>query len=76
MTYNADTKLWTVVTNLEAGKSFKFRANNAWEINLGGAADNLSYNGDNIEVTTGGKYLISLDLSNPEAYKFTMTAVE
>lgn len=76
MTYNADTKLWTVVTNLEAGKSFKFRANNAWEINLDGAADNLSYNGDNIEVTTGGKYLISLDLSNPEAYKFTMTAVE
>lgn len=69
MTYNSTTKVWTVTTTLTAGKSFKFRANNAWAINLGGALNNLNYGGDNIAVTATGTYLITLDLSNPVAYK-------
>ena len=69
MTYNPDTKVWTVTTTLTAGKAFKFRANNGWDINLGGNQSNLSYGGDNISVATDGTYLVTLDLSNPEAYK-------
>ena len=69
MTYNPDTKVWTVTTTLTAGKAFKFRANNGWDINLGGNQSNLSYGGDNIQVATDGTYLVTLDLSNPEAYK-------
>ena len=72
MTYNAETKLWTVTTTLGEGKSFKFRANNAWDINLGGNLDNLGYGGDNIPVTVGGTYLVTLDLSNPAAYKCSL----
>lgn len=69
MTYNATTKVWTVTTNLTGGKFFKFRANNGWDINLGGNLANLTYGGDNIPVTVSGSYLVTLDLSNPMAYK-------
>ncbi|MDD3787583.1 MAG: hypothetical protein PHO94_02675 [Petrimonas sp.] len=69
MTYNPVSKTWTVTTTLTAGKSFKFRANDGWDINLGGNMQNLTYGGDNISVTTSGSYLVTLDLSNPTAYK-------
>lgn len=69
MTYNADTGTWSVSTTLEAGKAFKFRANNDWAINLGGDMDNLSYGGGDIKVKEGGNYLITLNLNNPKQYK-------
>ena len=69
MAYNAATKVWTVTTTLSAGKAFKFRANNGWDINLGGNARNLSYGGDNIPISQDGTYLVTLDLSDPLTYK-------
>lgn len=71
MMYNPDTKVWTVITTLTADE-FKFRANDGWDINLGGDMQNLSYGGDNIKVTEPGTYLITLDLSNPAVYKATV----
>lgn len=68
MTYNADTKVWSVTTTLKADE-FKFRANNGWDINLGGDLNNLSYGGDNIKITEAGTYKVSLDLSDPATYK-------
>ncbi|MDO5664887.1 MAG: SusF/SusE family outer membrane protein [Bacteroidia bacterium] len=68
MTYDPAAKLWTVTTTLKA-EEFKFRANNGWDINLGGDMNNLNYGGDNIKVTEVGTYLVTLDLSNPAAYK-------
>lgn len=73
MNYNPETNRWTVKTTLEAGKAFKFRANNGWDINLGGDTNNLTYGGDNIAITEGGTYQITLDLSDPTAYKCTVT---
>lgn len=73
MTYDPDTNIWTVTTTLATGKAFKFRANDGWDINLGGDANNLVYGGDNIAVAEGGTYLITLDLSDPTAYKSTVT---
>jgi hypothetical protein len=61
--------VWSVSTTLEAGKAFKFRANNAWTINLGGDMDNLSYDGANIDVVESGTYLVTLNLNNPKQYK-------
>ena len=69
MTYNNETKVWTVTSTLSAGKAFKFRANNKWDINLGGNTSNLSYGSDNIPVSEDGTYLVTLDLSDPSAYK-------
>ena len=72
MTYDADTKLWSVVAEL-SDKEFKFRANDDWDINIGGDMDNLTYDGDNIKVTEAGTYLIVLDLSDPTIYKASIT---
>lgn len=71
MNFDSATGLWTVTTSLEA-KAFKFRANNEWTINLGGNLNNMVYDGDNIAVTEEGTYRITLDLSDPTAYKATV----
>ncbi|MCE5179517.1 MAG: DUF5115 domain-containing protein [Porphyromonadaceae bacterium] len=72
MTYNPVTKLWSVTTTLLADKKFKFRANNGWDINLGGELNNLSYGGGDIPVPAPGTYLITLDLSDATQFKATM----
>ena len=72
MSYDPTTGLWSVTTTLLDG-AFKFRANNSWDINLGGDLNNLSYGGDNIPAT-GGTYTITLDLSDPAAFKATIAS--
>ena len=71
MTYNVSENTWTVTVNLIGGKSFKFRANGEWAINLGdtGGDKKLEYNGDNIPVAENGNYTITLDLSKT-IYKY------
>lgn len=72
MTYNPTDKVWEITIALSAGE-FKFRANNAWDINLGAGEGTgvLSYGGANI-ATTAGTYKVKLNLSNPRAYTYTM----
>ncbi|SHF94736.1 protein of unknown function [Flavobacterium fluvii] len=75
MTYNSTTKVWTVTVNL-TDKQIKFRANNAWDINYGdtGADGKLEFNSpDNIKVAAAGNYTVTLDLSTPRSYKYTLT---
>ena len=71
MTYDPETALWTVTTTLGTGE-FKFRANDGWDINLGGDINNLSFGADNIPVTEEGTYEISLDLSDSKQFKGTI----
>ena len=72
MTLNTATGEWTVTTTLAGGKAFKFRANDGWDINLGGNVNNLTYGGDNIPVTSDGTYLITLKLGDASAYTCTI----
>ncbi|MDO7876117.1 SusE domain-containing protein [Hymenobacter sp. ASUV-10] len=81
MTYNDTTKMWTFTGNIPGAGSnnqFKFRANDAWAINLGltkkatDAADLLEQDGDNINLSSPGTYTVSLDLNTPNAYKYTI----
>ncbi len=75
MTYNSTTKVWTVTLNL-TDKQIKFRANNSWDINYGdtGADGKLEFNSpDNIKVAAAGNYTVTLDLSTPRSYKYTLT---
>lgn len=74
MTYNKVSKVWTVTADLTQ-KEMKFRANNAWDINFGdtGANGSLEYGGDNIKIPSAGNYTITLDLSSPRNYKYTLT---
>ena len=74
MTYNKVTKVWTITANLTQ-KEMKFRANDAWDLNLGdtGANGTMEYGGDNIKVPSAGNYTITLDLSSPRNYKYSLT---
>ncbi|MET4139085.1 SusE domain-containing protein [Pedobacter sp. UYP1] len=75
MTYDAASKVWTVTKVLSAGE-LKFRANGSYTINFGDnkpADGNLEYGGDNIPVTAAGNYKITLNLSVPGSYTYTIT---
>lgn len=76
--WDADTELtyqgnlvWKATVTLTDG-SYKFRANGAWDINLGGDIADLQTGGDNIAVEEAGTYDITLDLSDPRAWNATV----
>lgn len=73
MNYDAANKVWVINSVALNAGLLKFRANNAWDINLGGDLDKLSYGGDNIQVAASGNYKIVLNLSNPLSYTATLT---
>jgi hypothetical protein len=50
--------------------AIKFRANDAWDLNLGGDINALTSGGANISVTVAGNYTITLD---PWGLKATVT---
>ena len=62
LTPSADFLKWTATVTLKDGE-LKFRANDAWDINLGGALENLTPGGDNIKSPGAGTYVVTLDLS-------------
>ncbi|UII76744.1 SusE domain-containing protein [Flagellimonas sp. HMM57] len=75
MTYDSATKTWVIDVNLVPGE-FKFRANDAWDLNIG--ADNngdgsLDFGGDNFSIDAGGNYRVVLDLSNSRQYTYSVT---
>lgn len=77
MTYNPTTKKWTVTVTLTAQSApdngLKFRANGTWTLNYGdnGADGSLEEGGTNISTTAGTK-TITLDLSNPRVYTYSI----
>lgn len=69
MTWDATNKVFTVTLDLVVG-AIKFRANDAWDLNLGGDINALTSGGANISVSTAGNYTITLD---PWGLKATIT---
>lgn len=72
MTPSADFLTWTLETTLTDGE-FKFRANNGWDINLGGNLSELTQNGNNIQAPVTGDVTITLELG-AIPYKATVVA--
>jgi len=83
MSYNPTTQVWTVTADMVSTGSFKFRANNAWNIDFGidasgklAYADNPAYpyNGSlsNLTVPSSGNYTITLDLHDPNNYNYKL----
>ncbi len=68
LTYDPSVDLWTAVVNLIDGE-MKFRLNNDWGINYGGANGVLVDNGDNI-IVKKGTYLVTADFKN---LKYTLS---
>ena len=58
---NANSVFTTNITTTEANSEFKFRANDGWDVNLGGNLTALTPGGDNIKIATAGTYKITLD---------------
>ncbi len=69
--YDPASMTWKGVVHMVAG-SFKFRANNAWDINYGSSTgdENLNPGGDNISNDVEADYEFILDLSNPNTYTY------
>ena len=64
---NANSVFTTNITTTEANSEFKFRANDGWDVNLGGNLTALTPGGDNIKIATAGTYKITLDPWNKTA---------
>ena len=67
MTWDATKNVFTVTLDLVSSGSFKFRANDGWDINYGGDVDNLTPGGDNITIGSDGNYTITFDPWNLKA---------
>lgn len=75
MTYDENDESWTATNvSMEAG-SFKFRANNAWSLALGGFADDLTAAGGapNLLIEEAGKYEVKLYLTRSSSEKMYCT---
>ncbi|WP_300702036.1 SusF/SusE family outer membrane protein [Bacteroides sp.] len=73
MTYDKATNCWSVTTDMVKGE-FKFRANNSWDINMGGTVGKLIFNdSNNLTLDDAGNYTIKLYLSNDDASYCTLT---
>lgn len=72
LTYDEEAKTWSITIELGDG-AIKFRANDDWGLNYGDndADMSLEEGGADINVTAGN-YTITLDLSNPRAYTYTL----
>lgn len=71
LTPSDDFTVWTGEITFGAGK-FKFRANNAWDINLGGSYDNLTQDGADLDSPGEGTYTVTLNLGTVP-YSCTLT---
>lgn len=75
MTYDPDSRTWSVTIDMVPGP-YKFRANDAWDLNIGTDEDgdgSLNFGGPDFNVDAAGNYTIVLDLSNPRAYTYSIT---
>jgi hypothetical protein len=70
LTWNETTHVWEATVSFVDGE-YKFRANDGWDINLGGELMNLSYGGGNIATPGTGDFTVTLDLI--DKYKFSAT---
>jgi hypothetical protein len=60
MTWDDTNEVWTLENVELAAGEMKFRANDRWDINLGGTADDLEPNGANLTIAEAGTYTITL----------------
>lgn len=61
LTPSADMLTWTGQVTFGTGE-FKFRANNGWDVNLGGSLQDLQQDGANLASPGAGTYTVTLNL--------------
>lgn len=73
LTPSADFLTWTGDVHMKGAGEFKFRANDAWDINLGGDLNDLQQDGANIATPGEGDYTVTLNLGT---YPYSATFVK
>lgn len=68
MTPSLDYLSWTGDVSFTTSVSWKFRMNDNWDINLGGAQYDLSVGGENLPAPGNGDYEVTLYLGLPYRY--------
>src|SRR5664280_1164814 len=73
LTYSPTLRTWNGGMSLTAAY-VKFRANHSWDYNYGSdlADGKLNAGGANIQIALAADYAITLDLSNPNAYTYSL----
>ncbi len=84
LTFDPSTQLWSLTADMKATGFFKFRANDAWEIDMGLDEDgNFLYGNHpwlpyedrtNLTIENSGMYTITLDLTVPGNYRYSVKA--
>lgn len=64
MSSDDEGKTWTAEAEFKAGDEYKFRFNSDWGYNLGGNADQLTFDGSNLTAPEEGTYVITLNLGS------------
>ncbi len=64
MTPSSDFLTWTGEVTFSEGDEWKFRGNDNWDINLGGEATNLVWNGANLMAPGAGTYELTLSFAS------------
>jgi hypothetical protein len=73
LTFDPADKKWKGRITMAAGEA-KFRANDAWDINLGvTTAGKMEYDAANIASPGPGDYDVVLDLNTPNSYTYSFT---
>lgn len=72
MSFDPINNVLTITTDLAVGE-LKFRANQNWDYNYGGADGELTAGGDNIQVGEAGNYTVTLNFNDPAMVTYTMT---
>lgn len=73
MTYDATTQVWSVTTTVKQTGQWKFWANQAWTLNYGIRNGALVLDGPSFAApATEGAYKITLNLSNPAKYTYSI----
>lgn len=60
--------IWTGNITFSGSGEYKVRANHGWAYSLGGAADQLIWDGSNIKSPVAGTYKVTLNLNDPVAH--------
>ncbi|MCU6167550.1 hypothetical protein KWH76_22365, partial [Enterobacter roggenkampii] len=65
--------VWKVTCNISNTLyGIQIIANNDWNSKYGGSNGEITLGGANIEIATPGIYTITMNLSNPEKYTYTI----
>jgi len=75
MTFDVAKQRFTADVTFGTG-SFKFRANHDWGTNWGGSNGVLKSGGDNLSITTAGKYRVIVNLNNTSNMTYQLISLD